>query len=153
MTEGKTIIEVNGVKLEVDLRSARRIDEIRVGDRVKVLLKTYDSYKVCAGTVVGFEPFEKLPTIVVAYVEVDYNKSDVKFLHFNSQTKDTEIIKAIDADHLDIDRATVLDQLDRQVAVHRRGIEDLEARRKYFLDHFSAYWAPVAAPVPAEPFR
>lgn len=56
MENGKTIIEVNGVKLEVDLRTARRIDEIRIGDRVKVLIKGYSDYKVHAGTVIGFEP-------------------------------------------------------------------------------------------------
>jgi hypothetical protein len=42
MTE-KTIIEVSGVKLEVDLRQARRIEEIRIGDRVKVLTKDYSA--------------------------------------------------------------------------------------------------------------
>ena len=32
----KRIIEINGVKLEVDMTTARRIDEFRVGDTVKV---------------------------------------------------------------------------------------------------------------------
>ena len=31
MDENKRIIEVNGVKIEVDLRSAKRIDEFKVG--------------------------------------------------------------------------------------------------------------------------
>jgi len=34
----KQIIEINGVKLEVDLSTAKRIDEFRVGDTVKVLI-------------------------------------------------------------------------------------------------------------------
>lgn len=37
-----TIIEINGVKLEIDLRHAKRIDNLRVGDTVKVLRKRYD---------------------------------------------------------------------------------------------------------------
>src|SRR5690606_28503543 len=69
----KTIIEVNGVKLEVDLRTAKRVDELRVGDRVKVLTKDYrGEYEVHAGTIVGFEPFENLPTVIVAYLKRDY---------------------------------------------------------------------------------
>ena len=34
----KQIIEINGVKLEVDLSTAKRIDEFRVGDTVKVFI-------------------------------------------------------------------------------------------------------------------
>lgn len=41
----KRIIEVNGVKLEVDLRNARRVDEFRVGSPVKVLVKNYSTYE------------------------------------------------------------------------------------------------------------
>ena len=36
MENTKTQIEINGVKLEVDLRNATRIDEFKVGDNVKV---------------------------------------------------------------------------------------------------------------------
>jgi len=36
--ENKKIIEVNGVKLEVDLSSAKVIEEYRVGDVIKVLI-------------------------------------------------------------------------------------------------------------------
>ena len=42
----KRIIEVNGVKLEVDMRYARKIEELRVGSRVKVLIKNYSRYSV-----------------------------------------------------------------------------------------------------------
>ena len=44
-----TIIEINGLKLEIDLRSAKRIDSFRVGDNVKILRKDYNSYKSCYG--------------------------------------------------------------------------------------------------------
>ncbi len=63
------IIEINSVKLEVDRRSAERVDQIQVGDRVKVLNKQYSDYKVYHGVVIGFEPFEELPTIIVASAE------------------------------------------------------------------------------------
>ena len=70
--ENKTVIEVNGVKLEVDLRQAVRIDTLGVGDRVKVMVKIYSDYKVYAGVVVGFEPFKELPTIIIAYLDTQY---------------------------------------------------------------------------------
>ena len=62
-----TVIEINGVKLEVDLRSARRIDTLRVGDRVKLLEKTsYGGPIVHHGVVAGFDPFPSQPTIIVS---------------------------------------------------------------------------------------
>lgn len=67
--QNKRVIEINGVKLEVDMRYAKRVDELRVGSKVKVLNKEYSSYKVYPGVIVGFEEFDNLPTIVVAYLE------------------------------------------------------------------------------------
>ena len=38
--EQKRIVEIGGVKIEVDLRTAKRVDSYRVGDPVKVLTKS-----------------------------------------------------------------------------------------------------------------
>lgn len=142
----KTIIEINGIKMEIDLRHAVRIDNLQVGDRVKVLIKAYDSYKVYAGTIVGFEPFQNLPTIIVAYVVSDYSSADVKFLYFNSQSKETEIVKAIDNDQMDIDKAGLLKAFDRDIDKHEREIEAIREKRDYFLGQFRSYWHQVAQP-------
>lgn len=136
----KTIIEVNGVKMEVDLRNAKRIDTLQVGDRVKVLIKTYSDYKVFAGTVIGFEPFKLLPTVIIAYLDIDYNSANIKFVYFNAQTKETEVVKAIDDDCLDIDKASILQRFDREIEKKREEVADLEAKRNYFLSNFRAYW-------------
>jgi len=151
----KTIIEVNGVKMEVDLRHAKRVDELRVGDRVKVLVKNYASYAVYAGTVIGFEPFSKLPTIIVAYIEMSYGKEgNIKFVHFNAETKDIEIIKAIDDDCLDLSKADAINSFDRMIAAKQAEIEEIERKKAYFLNHFQAYWEPLVKPeLPIEAAR
>lgn len=143
MDSSKTIIEVNGVKLEVDLRTAKRVDELRVGDRVKVLVSegySEKEHKVYPGTVIGFEPFETLPTIIVAYLVSDWLNIGVKFLYFNAQTKDAEIIKAVDNDHLDINKADVLQKFDREIQKQRDALEDIERKKAFFLANFNAYW-------------
>ena len=43
--DNKRIIEINGIKMEVDLRNAKRIDTFKVGDPVKVLDMTYQPQK------------------------------------------------------------------------------------------------------------
>jgi hypothetical protein len=140
----KTIVEVNGIKLEVDLRYARRIDEMRIGDRVKVLKKQYDGFKVHAGIVVGFEPFQKLPTIVCAYVGQDWNKAEMKFLHFNSAAQDVEIVHAADED-FHVDRDAIIARFEREIAAKEREIETIREQQRYFETNFRAYWERVTA--------
>lgn len=142
-----TVIEINGVKMEVDLRQARRVDSLRVGDRVKVLIKNYSDYKVYAGTVIGFEPFENLPTVIVAYLETSYSSAGIKFLYFNAQTKETEIIKSVDDDQLDLNKSGVLEQFDTDIAKKELELEDIRKKRQFFLDNFKAYWADMEAVV------
>lgn len=140
----KTVIEINGVKMEIDLRHAKRIDTLSVGDRVKVLVKRYTDYAVYGGTVIGFEPFAKLPTVIVAYVETNYSTADIKFLYYNAETKETEIIKAIDDDQLDINKAGVIAQFNREIEKKENELRDIKEKKHYFLEKFGAYWPDVA---------
>ena len=133
-------IEINGVKMEVDMRHAKRVDHIRVGDMVSVLIKGYgDDYKTHKGVVVGFEQFEKLPTIIVAYVDGSWSEADIKFKGVNAQTKDVEIVKAHD-ELLDIEQEKVVGIFDRKIAKAELEVADLKAKREYFLKHFHSYW-------------
>lgn len=139
----KQVIEINGIKLEVDMRYARRIEEIRIGDKVKVLRKQYgDNFQVHPGIVIGFEPFTQLPTIVIAYVDQDWQKAEVKFLHFNSGCKDVEIVAAADED-FHVDRDALIARFDKLIEGKRREIETIEEQKRYFETNFRAFWTRV----------
>lgn len=142
----KTVIEINGIKLEVDMRHARRIEEMKIGDRVKVLMKAGygDSYNVSPGIIIGFEPFQKLPTIVVAYVETGWQKAEVKFLHYNSKSENTEIVHAADED-FHVDRDALVSRFDRDIAAKQREIETIEEQKRYFENNFRSFWTKVEA--------
>lgn len=139
----KTLIEVNGVKMEVDMRYARRIDELHIGDRVKVLKKHGygNEFAVFPGIIVGFEPFQKLPTIVVAYVEDSYSKAEIKFLHFNEKCE-AEIVHAADED-FHVDRDSIIARFNRDIAAKQREIETIEEQRRYFETNFRAFWQAI----------
>lgn len=141
-----TIIEVNGVKLEVDLRTARRIDTLVIGSRVKVLIK--ESYsktcKVLPGVVVAFEPFQELPTIVIAYLETDWQSAGVKFIAFNKQTENTEVIASIDGDGLSIEKTDVVNRMTRDIAKSEDELAEKRRRLDYFLSHFGSYFRESA---------
>lgn len=144
--EGMTVIEINGVKMEVDLRNAKRIDNLRVGDRVKILRKEsgYSEYKVYHGMLVGFDEFKKLPTIICAYMDTGYN-GGIKFVYYNSETKDTEVIASRDADMIGIEKENVIRSMDRKIAEKEVELQALNDQKAYFLANFQSYWEPMEA--------
>jgi hypothetical protein len=145
MEPEKRIIEINGIKLEVDLRHARRVDEFRIGDRVKVLIKEYQSYKSHAGVIVGFDAFEKLPTIIVAYLDIDHNKAELKYVYINASkgNEDVEICATTDSD-LPFQKEDVLRRMDREIEKTKNEVADLQQKRDLFLARFGQYFATEA---------
>ena len=142
--EHKRIVEINGIKLEVDLRTAKRVDEFRVGDPCKILKKEYgDTHKVYPAMVVGFEDFKTLPTIVVAYLEAGYD-AKVCFQYINAESKDIEITASAD-EYLPIDKADVCERMDRAIVKAEAEVEDLKRKKAYFLNCFGRYFRPVAS--------
>lgn len=138
-----TIIEINGVKLEVDLRHAKRIDNLKVGDTVKVLKKEYgDSYKSLAGVIVGFDAFDKLPSIIIAYIGDRYDSSNITTFCYNAESKDIEIVPANEHD-LSFDKSEILAKFDKEIAKKYEEIKELESKRKYFLHHFKKYFGDI----------
>lgn len=143
MSEETTIIELNGVKLEVDLRTAKRVDTLRVGDRVKLLEKQYgNSIKIHPAIIAGFEPFPSAPTIIVAYLETSYSTADVKFAYINTadeESKKFELVPSIDND-LPVDPSDILELMDREIARRQTDLDDLKRRRLFFLNNFQKYF-------------
>ena len=87
--EDKRIVEIDGVKVEVDLRTAKRVDSFRVGDNVKILDKNYSGYKVKPGIIVDFAEFKELPTIVIAvFEEGSWSSSpSISFIYYNKESE------------------------------------------------------------------
>lgn len=148
--EGMTVIEINGVKLEVDLRQARRIDNLKVGDRVKVLRKEpgYSTFEVHHGMLIGFDEFKELPTLIVAYMKTGYD-GGLKFLFYNAKSVDTEIIASRDSDMIGIEKDQVLRTMDRNISSKEVELQVLKDQKTYFLSNFQAYWAPMEATLKA----
>jgi hypothetical protein len=146
MEEEKRIIEINGIKMEIDLRNAKRVDTFKVGDKVRVLVKRYsDSFTSYAGMIVGFDNFKERPTIVVAYVDPGaYSNEPLKFVYINQDTKDTEITAMVD-DFIAADKSVIIDQMDKAILKHQQEIEETEAKKAYFLKYFGAYFTENVA--------
>src|SRR5580765_2934578 len=142
MTTKTTIVEVNGIKMEIDLRQAKIVHQnIRVGTKVKLLKKSdYGDPEVFPGVVVGFEPFTDLPTIIVAYVKHSYSSAELNFAYINTKSaKNFSLVPSMD-DELPIDKAEVLTVFERDIAKKEAEIADIKAKRDYFLRNFNTYF-------------
>lgn len=147
----RTTIEIQGTKLDVDLRDAKQVNTLRVGDRCRLLKKSdYSPHKIHRGVVIGFEPFPTLPTVCVAYLEHEYASTELKFAYVNAASKDVELVASIDDDSAALDKADVLRNFEREIAKKHTEISELEQKRDYFLRMFRTYWEPVATADPAE---
>ena len=151
MTGQLTTIEIKGVKLDVDLREAKQVNVLKVGDRCKILVKSdYGGDKVHRGVVIGFEPFETRPTIIICYLHHEYSACELKFAYINAKSNDYELVKSLDDDGAGLDKEEMLRYFEREVAKKEGEIADLDEKRNYFLRKFQAYWEPVATRDPAE---
>lgn len=142
MEDSKRIVEINGVKIEVDLRTAKRVEEFKVGDAVKILVKKYgDSYESHFGMIVGFDEFKALPTIIIAYVDTSWSGSGepLKFAYLNAKTEGIEIC-AHDAKDIGLKQADILHSFDRLMTKKSEELRDLERRRFYFNEMFGRYF-------------
>ncbi len=149
MSDNK-IIEINGVKFEVDARTAtlRQLDNIKIGSRVKVLITGYgDGVEIHHGAVVGFEPFLENPTVIIAYLKTSYSTpAEIKFLYFNGKSKE-KIIISDENDKESLEASNVVALMEKEIAKKKNEIQDLKDRKAYFLKNFQAYWSTLVMPV------
>jgi hypothetical protein len=131
----KTVIEINGVKMEVDLRQATVVENYRVGSSVKVLIKEYSSYKMYPGMIVDFYMFKSTPAILLAYVETGYNP-DIKFVTVTSETEGVEFAPISDFE-LTIDKESMVDALDRKIVKAETELLTAKQQKDFFLKSFS----------------
>lgn len=131
----KKIIEINGVKLEIDLREAVAIENYKVGTNVKVLIKQYNSdYKSFPGVIVGFDNFQALPTIIIAYLDNTYSNADLKFVYLNAKNTEVEICPSdVDVNFL---RTDVIEIFDREIEKAEVALKTIRDKKGYFMKYF-----------------
>lgn len=141
MSEDKQIIEINGIKMEIDLRHAKRIHHFRVGDAVKLLMSDGSNNTVHAGVIVGFEQFEKLPTIVVVYLDTSYYSGGLKTVFINEKSKDKyEIIPCSDDSMVKLDKEEVIRKFNKDIEEAEITLATKIAQKKYFEERFGVYF-------------
>ena len=132
-------IDINGIKFEVDMRSAKRVDEFKIGDNIKVLRKDYNSHKIDNGVIVDFVNFKELPTIQVAVFETSLFGSNINFLNINEETEDIEIMPT-NPHEMITEKNKVIDSMENEIEGHLGKVKELEAKKKWFLEYYGKYF-------------
>ena len=141
--ENTKIVEINGVKMQIDLREAKIIEHYRVGDNVRVLVKGYgDKYEVYAGVITEFTDFEKMPTITVCYLKVSYSGVELEFVNINESTEDIELAPTAKLDELRFKKSDVMAKFQDEITKKEEEIKDIERKRDYFKSNFNKYFKP-----------
>lgn len=133
-------IEIDGIKVEVDLRSVKKIDVFKIGDNVKILKKEYnDTFKTYSGVIIDFVAFKERPAIVVAYFEQDYTGVNI---HFETITKDTQGIEIAPClpHEMTINKDRVIDKFNYEIDQQQHKVDELKAKRDYFIKNFSKFF-------------
>lgn len=139
MSEHIKQIEINGIKVEVDLRTCKVVDTYRIGDNVKVLKKEYDNYSVYSGVIVDFVAFKERPALVVAYFRQDYGGVSIQFETITSESKDIEIAPCLPHE-LTINKNRVIDKFNLGIEAKEREADELRQKRDYFIENFSKFF-------------
>ena len=137
--ENKKIIEINGVKLEIDLRNAKVIENYRVGDNVKVLIKEYDKFAPYIGQIIGFDNFQEHPTIIIAYLRTGYKEASINFVYFNKESKDLEITNLNEWD-VPVTKSDVIRWMNQEIEANEQKTNELKNKKEVFLKLFGKYF-------------
>lgn len=144
----KRIIEINGMKMEVDMRTARRVDTFKVGDNVKVLSRTHnDQHEIKPGIIVDFAMFKDLPTIIVAVFKDGgwIEPPSITFAYINSESG-KEIIFASE-EEIQLSKEGVVEKFEREIQRKKNEWQDLQNQLAYFKKHFLRTEGEVLADV------
>ena len=131
----RTIIEINGIKMEVDMSTAKRIDEFKIGDNIKVLKDN----KIKYGAIVNFANFKELPTIEIAIFSNDYWGSKIEFLYYNKESTDIEILPCTE-DDFEIAKSGIVQSMNVEIEKKQHELDELLGKRDWFVGQYGKFF-------------
>lgn len=142
--EDQKVITINGIKMAIDERTAtiKKVDTFKVGDAVKLLYKSYSSYEVKFGVIIGFDQFVKRPTITVAFLD----STELKYVYIHEGVEHE--IHGVEAHDLVMEKTWILDKMNQRILTKERELAEEKSKLENFTNMFGKYFergTPVAA--------
>ena len=135
--ENKRIVEIDGVKLEIDLRKAKVIDHYKIGDPVRVLHPgTGYGSGIKAGVIVGFCEFDKNPAIEILELDAEYSGVNFKLITVVSGQENPVQIAPYDRYSGLFTQADIVTRFNREIQKKELELADLKLKKEYFINDF-----------------
>jgi len=137
-------IEVNGMLMEFDEKVLLK-QEIKVGDNVQVLKKSYSSYDCHAGVVTQLLPFKDQPAMEVMYLEASYSSCSIKKLVIvqGAEGEDTPKIVKMDDKFLPFTKERCVEILQKDITAKEHELEEAKLKLEYFQTYFNRYFDEI----------
>jgi len=135
----KRIIEIDGVKLEIDLREVKQIDTYKVGDNVKVwdLDSGYSSGdKFYSGVITNFYNFDDLPTIEVMTIKEGYSEITLEFIYISKNTSDRYKLVPATEEVFMLEGSSVIKTMDRVIQKKQNELQEAINKKEFFIKKF-----------------
>lgn len=137
-------IEVNGMLMEFDEKLLLK-QEIRVGDNVQVLKKSYSGYESYAGVITQLLPFKDKPAMEVMYIENGYSSCEIRKLVIvqGAEGEDTPKIVKMDDKFLPFTKERCIDLLQKEITKKQNELEEAKLKLEYFQTYFNRYFEEI----------
>lgn len=136
-------ITINGQEFELSPKKPD-VKTLRVGDRVKLLIKEYSSWKAYPGVIMSVDDFATHPAINIVYLAAEYRACEIKTVAYTSESKDIEVVFLDNDDKsLDIDQGTILDNFTRTIEAKKAELADLFYKEAYFKKNFGKFFGGI----------
>lgn len=137
-------IEVNGMIMEFDEKLLLK-QEIRVGDNVQVLKKTYSGYDCYAGVVTQLLPFKDKPAMEIMYLESNYSSCEIRKIIIvqGAEGEDTPKVVKMDDKFLPFTKERCIDLLQKDITKKENELEEAKLKLEYFQTYFNRYFEEI----------
>lgn len=128
-------MEINGMNFEIE-KTLKQTYKFKVGDKVKILKKSYSNYEIYYGMIVGFDDFDNNFVVTLAYLEDGYSKCELKIEYL---TKDSDIKLLPYNEELDFRKEYVINKFDKMIEEKEKEIEKIKYEKEFFVKQFGKY--------------
>jgi hypothetical protein len=146
--ENKRIVEIDGVKLEIDLRTAKVVDRYRIGDPVRVLHPgTGYGTGIKPGVIIGFCEFDKNPAIEILELDAEYSGPTFKLVTIVSGQDNQVQIAPHDRYSGLFSQTDIVTRFDREIQKKELELADLKLKKDYFISDFMKAFQQIGVPI------
>lgn len=133
-------IEVNGITYSVD-ESMFITEEIKVGDEVQILKKTYsDQWETFPGVIVQILPFDEKPAVEVVYVDHSYSSVEVKTILITDDTGENVKMLTKANPIIKLTKERAVDLLQKKITEAEENLEKARYNLEYFNKYLGSYF-------------